>query len=185
MCGHIFRALQKRFCKGCQSSIPRVRWTNLTKKMFERGSVLCIKFFLTLSEEFHKCFKSCIERIKMNPSEKICWLCAEDFWIFSRKFWAGLSKLFFTCVTKRCSGIVFEHFCEFVLKKNGRVVKICYLHVQLISLGIFLPESERKILGLWSVNVRMVIKIQSFLSDGSFLGNKFFWTFCGLQAKKF
>ena len=90
--GHIFRALEKRFCKGCQNSILRVPWSNLTKRLVERSSVLCIIFFLTLSERFHKCFKSCIERIKMNTSEKFFWLCEEEFWILSRTIWAGWSK---------------------------------------------------------------------------------------------
>ena len=70
MCAHIFRALEKRFCKGCQISILRVRWCNLTKKMVERGAVLCTNFFLTLSKWFRKCFKSGIERIEKNISEK-------------------------------------------------------------------------------------------------------------------
>ena len=70
------------------------------QKKFERGSVLCINFFLTLSERFHKCSKSRIESIKMNTPEKIFWLCEEEFWILSRKFWAGLSKLLSNCLTK-------------------------------------------------------------------------------------
>ena len=184
MCGHIFRALGKLFCEGCQISILRVPWSNLTKRLVERSSVLCIIFFLTLSERFHKWFKSCIERIKMDTSEKIFDLAKKNFGFWAGQFEQGGRNSLLFGWRNHFSETVFWTLLRVCAKQNGRLVKIA-LYVSKLSLGIFLPEYERIIFGLWSVIVRMVIKNQSFMSTGSYLGNKYFEHVCGLQAKKF
>ena len=49
----------------------------------------------------------------------------------------------------------------------------------------FFSESDCSSFGLWLVKVRKVVITQSFVSDGSFLGNKFIERFAGFKQKVF
>ena len=94
-------------------------------KKFRRGSLLCIIFCLNLSEQFAKCFMNWIERIEKNTSEIFFWFFAEDFRFSSKKFRAGSSKILSTCLTKRCSEIVFwTLFSSLCWKTTGELSKL-------------------------------------------------------------
>ena len=95
-------------------------------------------------------------------------------------FSAGLAKLFSTCLTKRRSEVNFEHFCDFVLKKNRKVVKIAF-YVSKSSLWELFFRIQRNTFGPLSVNFRRIVKTQSFMSDGSNLKIKLFENFAGFK----
>ena len=91
----------------------------------------------------------------------------------------------FTCLTKRCSEIVFRTLLPVCTKKEGESCQNCFQRVQITASVIFLSESDRNTFGLCSVNVLRVVKTQSFMSHGSFLGNKFVERFVGFQQMFF
>ena len=121
----------------------------------------------------------------------VSWASSRKFFqtLFKTAFWVpflgGVRKVLYLCRTERCWDILSWTLSEVWAKNFRQCCQNCFLRVQFITMGTFLSESERNAFVPWSANVRIVIRTQLFLCDGSFLGYNFFEHFAGSKQKTF
>ena len=180
MCWHIFGPGRKVFGSGAQ--VLFYKYVGVFKKKSKRFRSL-YKFLFNFEWTVCQVFHGLNWTYRDENFRKKFLVLRRRLSNFEQEVSSRFVKTPFTCLTKHCSEIVFWTILRVCGKKERESCQDCFLRVQFITLGIFLSESERNTFGPWSVNARMVIRTQSFLSDGSFLGNKSFEHFAGLKQK--